>query len=29
LCQEPFFSGAVDLYNSIDDFVKGCYVLIT
>jgi hypothetical protein len=28
LCQEPFFSGAVDLYKSVDNFVKGCYVLI-
>jgi hypothetical protein len=27
LCREPFFSGAVDLYKSVDDFVKGCYVL--
>jgi hypothetical protein len=28
LCQEPFFSVAVDLYKSVDDFVKGCYALI-
>jgi hypothetical protein len=27
LCQEPFFSGAVALLNSIDDYVKGCYAL--
>jgi hypothetical protein len=29
LCRNPFFSGAVDLYKSIDDFTKGCYVLTT
>jgi hypothetical protein len=28
LCWEPFFSGVVDLYKSVDDFVKGCYALI-
>jgi hypothetical protein len=22
----PFFLGAVDLFNSVDDFVKGCHV---
>jgi hypothetical protein len=27
LCQETFFSGAVALLNSVDDYVKGCYVL--
>jgi hypothetical protein len=27
LCQEPFFSGAVALLNSIDNYAKGCYVL--
>jgi hypothetical protein len=27
LCQEPFFSGAVALLNSVDDYVKGCYAL--
>jgi hypothetical protein len=27
LCQEPFFSGAVDLLNSVDDYAKGCYAL--
>jgi hypothetical protein len=27
LCQEPFFSGAVDLFKSINDNVKGCYAL--
>jgi hypothetical protein len=26
LCQEPFFSGAVALLNSVDDFAKGCYM---
>jgi hypothetical protein len=25
LSQEPFFSGAVDLFKSIDNYVKGCY----
>jgi hypothetical protein len=29
LCQEPFFLGTVDLFNSIDDFVKGCYMWTT
>jgi hypothetical protein len=29
LCQEPFFSGAVALLNSVDDYTKGCYALIT
>jgi hypothetical protein len=28
LCREPFFSGAVVLLNSIDDYVKVCYALI-
>jgi hypothetical protein len=23
---EPFFSGAMDLLNSVDDYVKGCHV---
>jgi hypothetical protein len=27
LCREPFFSGAVDLLNSVDDNAKGCYAL--
>jgi hypothetical protein len=27
LCRELFFSGVVDLYKSVDDFVKGCYAL--
>jgi hypothetical protein len=27
LCREPFFSGAVDLYKSVEDFTKGCYAL--
>jgi hypothetical protein len=25
LGQKPFFSGAVALLNSIDDYAKGCY----
>jgi hypothetical protein len=25
LGQEPFFSRAVDLFKSVDDYVKGCY----
>jgi hypothetical protein len=29
LCQEPFILGAVALLNSVDDYVKGCYALIT
>jgi hypothetical protein len=29
LCQEPFFLGAVVLFNSVDDYVKGCYALTT
>jgi hypothetical protein len=28
LCREPFFSGAVVLLNSIDDYMKVCYALI-
>jgi hypothetical protein len=24
---EAFFSGAVDLFKSVDDYVKGCYAL--
>jgi hypothetical protein len=27
LCQGPFFSGAVVLLKSVDDYVKGCYAL--
>jgi hypothetical protein len=27
LCQEPFFSGAVALLNSVDNYMKGCYAL--
>jgi hypothetical protein len=27
LCWEPFFSGAVVLLNSVNDYVKGCYAL--
>jgi hypothetical protein len=27
LGQEPFFSGAVDLFKSLDDYTKGCYAL--
>jgi hypothetical protein len=26
LCWEPFFSGVVNLFKSIDDCVKGCYM---
>jgi hypothetical protein len=29
LCREPFFSGAVTLLNSVDDFMKGCYMWTT
>jgi hypothetical protein len=29
LCWDPFFSGAVALLNSVDDYVKGCYALTT
>jgi hypothetical protein len=29
LCEEPLFSEAVALLNSIDDYVKGCYTWIT
>jgi hypothetical protein len=29
LCREPFFSGAVALLNSVNDYTKGCYALIT
>jgi hypothetical protein len=28
LYREPFFSGAVDLLKSVDDFTKGCYMWI-
>jgi hypothetical protein len=28
LCQEPFFSGAVDLSITVDDFTKDCYTRI-
>jgi hypothetical protein len=27
LGRQPFFSGAMDLFKSVDDYVKGCYVL--
>jgi hypothetical protein len=27
LGQEPFFSGAVDLFKSVDHYVKDCYAL--
>jgi hypothetical protein len=27
LCREHFFSGAVILPNSVDDYAKGCYAL--
>jgi hypothetical protein len=27
LCRELFFSGAVTLLNSVDDYTKGCYAL--
>jgi hypothetical protein len=26
LCREPFFSGVVDLFKSVDDSAKGCYM---
>jgi hypothetical protein len=29
LYREPFFSGVVALLNSVDDYVKGCYMWIT
>jgi hypothetical protein len=29
LCREPFFSGAVDLFKSVDDCMKGCYMWTT
>jgi hypothetical protein len=29
LSREPFFSGVVDLFKSVDDYVKDCYVLTT
>jgi hypothetical protein len=29
LCREPFFSGAVDLFKSVDDCAKGCYMWTT
>jgi hypothetical protein len=28
LCREPFFLGAVDLFKSVDDCIKGCYMWI-
>jgi hypothetical protein len=28
LCREPFFSGAVALLNSVDDYAKDCCTLI-
>jgi hypothetical protein len=27
LGREPFFSGAVDAFKSVDDYTKGCFVL--
>jgi hypothetical protein len=27
LCREPFFSGAVALLNSVDDYAKDCCTL--
>jgi hypothetical protein len=27
LCREPFFSRVVDLFKSVDNYVKGCYAL--
>jgi hypothetical protein len=29
LCREPFFSGAVDLFKSVDDRTEGCYMWTT
>jgi hypothetical protein len=29
LCREPFFSGAVALLNSVDDYMKDYYALTT
>jgi hypothetical protein len=29
LCREPFFSGAVDLFKSVDDCMKDCYMWTT
>jgi hypothetical protein len=26
LCREPFFSGTVDPFKSVDDCVKGCHI---
>jgi hypothetical protein len=26
LCQEPFFLGALDPFNSVDNFTKGCHI---
>jgi hypothetical protein len=26
LCQEPLFSGIVDLFKSVDNCMKGCYM---
>jgi hypothetical protein len=28
LCREPFFSRSVDLFKSVDNCVKGCYMWI-
>jgi hypothetical protein len=28
-CRQPFFSGLVDLFKSVDDCAKGCYALTT
>jgi hypothetical protein len=27
--REPFFSGVVDLFKSVDDYMKGCYMWTT
>jgi hypothetical protein len=29
LCREPFFLGVVDLFKSVDDYMKGCYMWTT
>jgi hypothetical protein len=29
LGREPFFSGAVDLFNVVDGYAKGCYTWTT
>jgi hypothetical protein len=28
VCREPFFSGAVDLFKSVDDYMKGCPLMV-